>query len=94
VTRKAVKPKLNFKEAAQLFNNRTLWAFHPGQYCITALTYFSITWFPIYLIKGRGMTIMEAGWVAAMPAICGFSGGFSGGVTFGSQSNGQPGELA
>ena len=50
-----------------------------GQYCITALTYFFITWFPIYLIKGRGMTIMEAGWVAALPAICGFSGGILGG---------------
>jgi D-galactonate transporter len=78
--RKAVKPKLKMKEVAQLFNNRTLWAIYLGQYCITALTYFFITWFPIYLIKGRGMSIMEAGWVAALPAICGFSGGVLGGV--------------
>lgn len=62
-----------------LFNNRTLWAIYLGQYCITALTYFFITWFPIYLIQGRGMTIMQAGWVAALPAICGFSGGILGG---------------
>jgi len=79
-TRKSEKPKLKMNEVMQLFNNRTLWAIYLGQYCITALTYFFITWFPIYLIKGRGMTIMEAGWVAAMPAICGFSGGVLGGV--------------
>jgi D-galactonate transporter len=74
------KKKANYKEIAQLFTNRTLWAIYLGQYCITALTYFFITWFPIYLIKGRGMTIMEAGWVAALPAICGFSGGVLGGM--------------
>lgn len=78
--RKAEKPKLKWAEVKQLFTNRTLWGIYLGQYCITALTYFFITWFPIYLIKGRGMTIMEAGWVAALPAICGFSGGVLGGV--------------
>ncbi|EIK94811.1 d-galactonate transporter [Pseudomonas sp. M47T1] len=79
-TRKKTKPTLTFAEVSQLFTNRTLWAIYLGQYCITALTYFFITWFPIYLIKGRGLTIMEAGWVAALPAICGFSGGVLGGV--------------
>ncbi|WP_295479032.1 MFS transporter [uncultured Pseudomonas sp.] len=79
-TRKSEKPKLKWSEVKQLFTSRTLWGIYLGQYCITALTYFFITWFPIYLIKGRGMTIMEAGWVAALPAICGFSGGVLGGV--------------
>lgn len=78
--RKREKPKTQWREVAQLFTSRTLWGVYLGQYCITALTYFFITWFPIYLIKGRGMTIMEAGWVAALPAICGFSGGVLGGV--------------
>lgn len=78
--RKSEKPKTQWREVAQLFTSRTLWGVYLGQYCITALTYFFITWFPIYLIKGRGMTIMEAGWVAALPAICGFSGGVLGGV--------------
>ncbi|RRV10422.1 MFS transporter [Pseudomonas sp. v388] len=78
--RKVSKPKTKMSEVKQLFTNRTLWAIYLGQYCITALTYFFITWFPIYLIKGRGMTIMEAGWVAALPAICGFSGGVLGGM--------------
>jgi cyanate permease len=74
------KKKTNWRETLQLFQNRNLWAIYIGQYCITALTYFFITWFPIYLIKGRGMSIMQAGWVAALPAICGFTGGVLGGV--------------
>lgn len=80
LNRTTKKPKAKFSEIKQLFTNRTLWSIYLGQYCITALTYFFITWFPIYLIKGRGMTIMEAGWVAALPAICGFSGGVLGGM--------------
>ena len=46
-----------------------------GQYCITALTYFFITWFPIYLVKGRGMSILQVGFVATLPAICGATRG-------------------
>ena len=51
-----------------------------GQYCINALTYFFLTWFPVYLVKQRGMSILKAGFVAALPAICGFIGGVLGGV--------------
>ncbi|MBN3853909.1 MFS transporter [Paraburkholderia sp. Ac-20340] len=68
------------REIAVLFKSRMLWALYIGQYCITALTYFFITWFPIYLVKERGMNIMTVGLVAALPAICGFSGGVLGGA--------------
>ncbi|SEB15889.1 MFS transporter [Paraburkholderia sartisoli] len=68
------------REISTLFTSRMLWAIYIGQYCITALTYFFITWFPIYLVKERGMNIMTVGMVAALPAICGFSGGIIGGA--------------
>ena len=51
-----------------------------GQYCINALTYFFITWFPVYLVQARGMSILKAGFVASLPALCGFVGGVLGGV--------------
>jgi ACS family glucarate transporter-like MFS transporter len=51
-----------------------------GQYCITTLTYFFLTWFPVYLVRGRRMSILEAGFVASLPALCGFAGGILGGV--------------
>ena len=50
-----------------------------AQYCIITLTYFFTTWFPIYLVKERGLSILQAGFAAALPAICGFLGGLLGG---------------
>jgi hypothetical protein len=55
----------------QLLSNRMLLGVYIGQYCITTLTYFFLTWFPVYLVKERHMTILKAGFVAALPAICG-----------------------
>ena len=51
-----------------------------GQYCINGITYFFLTWFPVYLVQERGMTILKAGFIASLPAICGFIGGVLGGV--------------
>lgn len=65
--------------AKQLLGNRMLLGVYIGQYCITTLTYFFLTWFPVYLVKERGMSILEAGFVASLPAVCGFIGGVLGG---------------
>ena len=51
-----------------------------GQYCITTLTWFFLTWFPVYLSQARHMSIMQVGVMAALPALCGFAGGILGGV--------------
>ena len=64
----------------QLFSSRMFVGIFLGQYCINALTYFFITWFPVYLVQARGMTILQAGFVASIPAIAGFVGGVLGGV--------------
>ncbi|KXU88772.1 glucarate transporter [Paraburkholderia monticola] len=64
----------------QLLGNRMLLGVYLAQYCINVLTYFFLTWFPIYLVQARGMTILQAGLVASLPAICGFLGGVLGGV--------------
>ena len=63
----------------QLLGNRMLLGIYLGQYCITTLTWFFLTWFPIYLVKERGMSILQVGFVAALPALCGFGGGILGG---------------
>ena len=71
-------PRLGYIK--QLLSNRMLMGVYVGQYCITTLTYFFLTWFPVYLVKERGMSILNAGFVAALPAICGFAGGVLGGL--------------
>jgi ACS family glucarate transporter-like MFS transporter len=63
----------------ELLSNRMLLGVYVAQYCITTLTYFFLTWFPVYLVQERGMTILKAGFVASMPAIAGFLGGIVGG---------------
>ncbi|MQR01907.1 MFS transporter [Glaciimonas soli] len=64
----------------QLLSNRMLLGVYLGQYCINTITYFFLTWFPIYLVQQRGMSILKAGFVASLPAICGFLGGVLGGI--------------
>lgn len=64
----------------QLLANRMLLGIYIGQYCITVLTYFFLTWFPVYLVKERGLSILQAGFAAVLPALCGFIGGILGGV--------------
>jgi ACS family glucarate transporter-like MFS transporter len=63
----------------ELLANRMLLGVYIGQYAITTLTYFFLTWFPVYLVQERHMTILKAGFVASLPAIAGFLGGIAGG---------------
>ncbi|MBV8617714.1 MAG: MFS transporter [Curvibacter sp.] len=63
----------------ELLGNRMLLGIYLGQYCITTLTYFFLTWFPVYLVQERHMTILTAGFVASLPAVAGFLGGIVGG---------------
>jgi ACS family glucarate transporter-like MFS transporter len=76
----AATPKLaTWPIIKQLLGNRMLLGVYIGQYCITTLTYFFLTWFPVYLVTERHMTILKAGFVAALPAVAGFLGGILGG---------------
>ncbi|ALK97596.1 glucarate transporter [Massilia sp. WG5] len=68
-----------FAAIKELLGNRMLLGVYIGQYAITTLTYFFLTWFPVYLVQERHMTILKAGFVASVPAIAGFLGGVAGG---------------
>ncbi|MEW9668413.1 MFS transporter [Ammoniphilus sp. 3BR4] len=80
VSKKHRKSGLNGKYVKQLLTNRMLLGVYLGQYGITTLTYFFLTWFPVYLVQERGMSILKVGIVASLPAICGFFGGVLGGM--------------
>ena len=64
----------------QLLANRMLLGIYLAQYCITALTYFYSTWFGLYLIQARHMSLVKAGFMSSGPAIAGFVGGVLGGI--------------
>ncbi|KEA53731.1 galactonate transporter [Mangrovibacter sp. MFB070] len=71
-------PKFNYIK--QLLTNRMMLGVFFGQYFINTITWFFLTWFPIYLVQARGMSILKVGLVASIPALCGFAGGVLGGV--------------
>ena len=70
----------NWSHVKQMLANRMLLGIFLGQYCITTLTYFFLTWFPDYLVRERHMSILKAGLAASLPALCGFFGGVLGGL--------------
>jgi MFS transporter, ACS family, glucarate transporter len=71
-----------FAEIGLLFKSRMYLGMFLGQYCIAAVTWFYVTWFPIYLVKQRGFDILQAGFVSSIPALCGLIGAvFSGFVS-------------
>ncbi|MFY1666829.1 MFS transporter [Pseudomonas sp. Pseu.R1] len=76
--KKSGGPKWDYVK--QLLTNRMMLGIYLAQYCINGITYFFLTWFPVYLVQERGMTILKAGFIASLPAICGFVGGVLGGV--------------
>ena len=77
---KAGRNTLTWPAVKQLLSNRMLVGIYIGQYCITTLTWFFLTWFPVYLNQARHMSIMKVGFIAALPGLCGSLGGILGGV--------------
>jgi MFS transporter, ACS family, glucarate transporter len=63
-----------------LLRQRMLVGIYIGQFCINTLTTFFLTWFPSYLVHARHMTILQAGFAAALPALSGSVGGILGGI--------------
>lgn len=72
-------PTGNLRAVPYFLKSRRMIGIYIGQYCFTALQYFFLTWFPVYLIRGRGLNIVDAGFAVSAPAICGFLGGMLGG---------------
>ncbi|WP_074297530.1 MFS transporter [Paraburkholderia phenazinium] len=53
----------------RLFGYRNIWAMCIGFFMINYNSYFFITWLPTYLVKARGMSMMEMGFMASLPLI-------------------------
>lgn len=75
---KKAGPKLDYIK--QLLSNRMMLGIFFGQYFLNTITWFFLTWFPIYLVQEKGMSILKVGLVASIPALCGFVGGVLGGL--------------
>ncbi|MFP5206015.1 MAG: MFS transporter [Acidobacteriota bacterium] len=74
------KNTLTWATVKMLFSHRMLVGIYIGQYCITTLTWFFVTWFPLYLAQARHMSVVKVGFAAAVPGLCGGFGGILGGT--------------
>ena len=77
---KSASNTLTWATVRMLLSHRMLVGIYIGQYCITTLTWFFLTWFPIYLSQARHMSILKVGFAAAVPGLCGGFGGILGGI--------------
>ena len=68
-----------WRRVSALLSNRMLLGIYFSQYCISTLTFFFLTWFPVYLVQQRHIPLLHAGLMASVPAMCGFIGGLLGG---------------
>jgi MFS transporter, ACS family, glucarate transporter len=75
----AAQPRAGWGTLLQVCGNRMMLGICLAQYCITSITWFFISWFPTWLIQGRGYSVAEAGSLAALPAAFGFIGGIAAG---------------
>ena len=71
--------QITWKAVGKLLGTRMLVGIYLGQYCITTLTWFFLTWFPLYLAQARHLSIGKVGFAAALPALFGSIGGILGG---------------
>ncbi|WP_407180708.1 MFS transporter [Bradyrhizobium sp. STM 3562] len=55
----------------ELLRYRNIWAMCLGFFTINYISYFFITWLPTYLVKQKGMGMMEMGFVASLPLLSG-----------------------
>ncbi|MDN7182981.1 MFS transporter [Caballeronia sp. SEWSISQ10-4 2] len=65
----AVGEKRNTVPWRKLFAHRNIWAMCIGFFMINYNSYFFITWLPTYLVKERGMGLMEMGVMASLPLL-------------------------
>jgi len=70
---------IQWSHVRALIRNRMMIGVYIGQFCLNTITWFFLTWFPTYLVRERGLSILTVGIVASIPAMAGFVGGLLGG---------------
>jgi MFS transporter, ACS family, D-galactonate transporter len=63
----------------RLFTSRVVWAMSLGFACQGYVIYFFITWYPTYLVKERGFTLLQLGFYGILPGLAGLVGSWLGG---------------
>jgi MFS family permease len=63
-----------------LFRYRTMWGMMLGFFCLNFVIYFFSTWFPSYLVRARGFSLLKLGTFGMIPPLTAVAGGYLGGL--------------
>ena len=69
----------SWRKVRRLLSYRQMWGMFIGQFAVMTILFFFLTWFPTYLINGRGLTILKGGFYAAAPFFVAIFGALVGG---------------
>jgi ACS family D-galactonate transporter-like MFS transporter len=58
----------------KVFSYRTLWGVYIAQFCVNAMLWFFLTWFPTYLVQFRGLDFIKSGFLASIPFLAACAG--------------------
>ncbi len=68
------KVPFSWQNLREVFSHRKLWGIYLGQFAITSTLWFFLTWFPVYLVKYRGMDFIKSGFLASIPFLAACAG--------------------
>jgi MFS transporter, ACS family, D-galactonate transporter len=71
--------RLHLADLAFVLTQRKLWGIYLGQFALSALPWFFLTWFPTYLVTSRHLDLVQAGFFSAWPFLAAFVGVIAGG---------------
>jgi sugar phosphate permease len=63
-----------------IFGSRNMWAIAAAYSCFFYGSYFYVTWFPVYLLEFRHVSLHSVGLAAAAPLVAAMAGDVAGGV--------------
>jgi ACS family D-galactonate transporter-like MFS transporter len=66
--------RMEFGSAIRLLTNRKLLGLFLGQACVTATSWFFLTWFPTYLVRYRHIDFLKVGFLATVPFLAAYAG--------------------
>lgn len=71
---KTSPPAFTWSNLKQVFSYRKLWGIYLGQFAVGSTLWFFLTWFPVYLVKYRGLDFIKTGFLSSIPFLAAFFG--------------------
>lgn len=62
-----------WRDLVEVISHKKLWGIYLGQFAVNSTLWFFLTWFPTYLVKYRGISFLQSGFLSSAPFLCAFA---------------------